>query len=103
MRVVRLSITFNDQLNELLAQGEDMFGIAVAEQKKSAVYSTIKTFLARHPNAKPAHPALGLRAYPISRTPFIVLYDFDDREVRIHFIVHRHSDLGEIDLSKVEW
>jgi len=102
-RLVRLSITFNDQLNELLAQGEDRFGVEVARQKKAAVYATIKTFLARHPRAKPPHVTLRLRTYPISTTPFIVLYDFDDYELRIHFIVHRHSDLSEIDPSKVEW
>ena len=75
MRAVRLSITFNDQLNELLDWGEQRFGIAVAEQKKSIVYTTIEQFLARYPKTKRRDPAHGLCVYPISKTPFVVLYD----------------------------
>jgi hypothetical protein len=51
MRTVRFSLTFNDQFNELLEQGEHRFGI--------------ERFLARHPNAKRPDPAHGLCAYPI--------------------------------------
>ena len=103
MRTVRLSLTFNDQFNELLDQGEHSFGIAVAEQKKNAVYTTIERFLARYPNSKQRNPIHGLCAYPISKTPFVVLYDFDDSELRVHFIVHKHADLRDLDPSTVEW
>ena len=57
MRTVRLSVTFNDQLNVFLDQGEQRFGIAVVEQKKNLVYSTIERFIVRHPNANGAIPA----------------------------------------------
>jgi hypothetical protein len=36
MRTVRFSLTFNDQFNELLEQGEHRFGIAVVEKKKTS-------------------------------------------------------------------
>jgi hypothetical protein len=58
MRTVRYSLTFNNQFNELLDQGEHRFGIAVVEQKKDIVYTTIERFLARHPNAKRPEPSL---------------------------------------------
>ncbi len=103
MRAVRLSITFNDQLNELLDHGEQRFGMVVAEQKKLIVYTTIEQFLARYPNTKRRDPAHGLCVYPISKTPFVVLYDFDDNELRVHFIFHKHADLRELDPLAVEW
>jgi plasmid stabilization system protein ParE len=103
MRAVRLSITFNDQLNELLDWGEQRFGIAVAEQKKLIVYNTIEQFLARYPKTKRREPAHGLCVYLISKTPFVVLYDFDDSELRVHFIFHKHADLRELDPMTVEW
>ena len=62
MRTVRLSVTFNDQLNVLLDQGEQRFGIAVVEQKKNLVYSTIERIIVRHPNAKRRDPGHGLCA-----------------------------------------
>jgi plasmid stabilization system protein ParE len=103
MRAVRLSITFNDQLNELIAQGEDQFGIAVAEVKKQKVYSTIRSHLAHHPRTKKPHSRLGLVVYPVTDTPFVVLYDFDDAELRIHFVFHRHADLRDLDPKSVGW
>ena len=103
MRTVRFSLTFNDQFNELLEQGEHRFGIAVVEQKKDIVYTTIERFLARHPNAKRPDPTHGLCAYPISKTPLVVLYDFDDSELRLHFIFHKHADLRDLNPATVEW
>ncbi len=105
MRTVRYSITFNDQFNELLDQGEHRFGMAVVEQKKNIVYSTIEEFLARYPNAKRRDDDLpyGLYAYPISKTPFVVLYDFDDIELRVHFIFHKHADLRDLNPSIIDW
>jgi plasmid stabilization system protein ParE len=103
MRDVRLSLTFNDQLNELLAQGEDRFGAAVADEKRKLVYSCIRTFLASHPDTTRPHRRLGLVAYPVNDTPFMLLYDFDDTELRVHFIVHRNTDLRNVDLASVEW
>ena len=103
MRTVRFSLTFNDQFNELLEQGEHRFGIAVVEQKKDIVYTTIERFLARHPNAKRPDPTHGLCAYPISKMPFVVLYDFDDSELRVHFIFHKHADLRDLNPATAEW
>ena len=103
MRKVRLSITLNDQFNELLDLGEHRFGIAVSEQKKNIVYTTIEHFLARYPKAKRPDFIHGLCAYPITNTPFVVLYDFDDIELRMHFIFHKKADLRDLNPATVDW
>ena len=103
MRTVRLSKTALDQLNALLAQGVEPFGVRVVAEKRDRVYATIEHFLAAHPAIKQPHPRLGLCVYPIIRTPFVVLYDFDDAELRVHFIFHRHADLRDLDPTSAEW
>lgn len=103
MRAIRLSVTFNDQLNELLDYGEVIFGTRITEQKKLAVYNAIEHYLGPHPGTRRPDPILGLCRYPVSRTPFVLLYDFDDAELRVHFIVHKHASLDELDPTSAEW
>ena len=103
MRSVRLSITFNDQLNELLAHGEDRFGTILADEKKALVFATIRGHLADFPASKARDPKLALHVYPVKNTPFVLLYDFDDSELRIHFVLHRRADLRHIDPADAEW
>jgi hypothetical protein len=67
------------------------------------VYATIEHVLAAFPAIKRSHPDLGLCVYPIARTPLVVLYDFDDSELRVHFVFHRHADLQDLDPTSVEW
>lgn len=103
MRQVRLSITFIDQLSELLAQGEDRYGAALVEEQKQKVYATIRNFLARHPGVKRRHKRLKLVVYPITDTPFVVLYDFDRKDLRVHFIFRASDPLRNLDPGSVEW
>ena len=101
-RVVR-SRTYVAQLKELLDQGIERFGIAVVEQKLALIDRTLEIFLAQHPKAKPPHPTLGLRVYPISGTPFLVLYDFTETDLRTHFIFHKNASLEDLDPGSAEW
>ncbi len=103
MRAVRFSITARDQLAQLLAQGVPKYGPAMVAQKRDLVFEVIDNFLVHHPRAKQPDPKLGLVVYPISNTPFAVLYEFDDLELRIHFIVPASSHLTEIDPLSAEW
>ena len=103
MRTVRYSKTALDQLNMLLAQGIPAFDSRVVSAKQDLVYDTVDQFLAAHPKTKRPHPTLKLRVYLISKTPFVVIYDFDDIELRVHFIVHRSADLSRLDPSSAEW
>ena len=102
MRAIKLSRTFNEELAELLAQGIDRFGHIVVAQKRALVFHTIQNFLAHYP-VRPIDPDLGICAYPITSAPFVVIYDYDDDELRVHLIIHASADRTLIDLSTVIW
>jgi plasmid stabilization system protein ParE len=102
-RTVRFSKTFNDQFVELLDWGARHFGERVAENKQQRVYATIEGLLATFPAIKQQHPELGLVIYPITGTPFVVLYDYDEHELRVHFIMHGQADLADLDPSSAIW
>lgn len=103
MRTVRFSKTFANAFDAHIADGEQEFGPDVARQKRRIVTSTITGFLARHPETKQIHPSLGLVVYPIAKTPFFILYDFDDAELRVHFVFIKGKPLNDIDPASVEW
>ena len=103
MRTVKLSQTFHDQLNELLDQGEQRFGLAVIEQKKAIVYATIRQHIVFFPASRLRDPDLGLHFYPVSKTPFVLVYDYDDAELRIHFVLHKRADRSRIDTTDIQW
>lgn len=103
MRRVVYSVTFHDQLRALLEMGLPHFGAAIIAEKRDLVRATIETFLAAYPAVKRPHPELGLVAYPVRDTPFVVLYDFDDAELRVHFILHKHASLDELDPLAAQW
>lgn len=87
----------------LIAHGEQQFGFDVARAKRAIVKDVIERFLVAHPGAKQEDPELGLCIYPISRTPFVVVYDYDDTELRLHFIFHQSADLRHLDPLSAEW
>ena len=100
-RVVR-SKTCVAQLKELLEQGVAKFGTRVALEKWCLLDDAVDTFLAVHPRAKRPDTRFGLHVYPVTGTPFLVIYDFDDHELRVHFIVHRSADLRDLGPATVE-
>jgi hypothetical protein len=101
MRLVRLSQSFRDEFARLLAQGVH-FGPRVVSDKTRRVVYAVEQVLAAHPK-RPIDPVLGICAYHVHRTPFVVLYDFDDSELRVHLIIHAKADRSLIDLSAVVW
>ena len=102
MRSIRYSRTFYDELFELLSQGIGRFGPRVVAEKRGRVFSAIQTILAHYP-VRPVDPELGLCAYHVGATPFVVVYDYDDIELRIHLVMHAAMDRRRVDLSSVEW
>jgi plasmid stabilization system protein ParE len=102
MRSVRLSKTYDDEFEVLLAQGLPRFGVRVIRAKRDLVERCIQDVLAHHPR-RPVDPELGLCVYPVGRTPFVLLYDYDDYELRIHLIIHGAMDRTSLDLSTVVW
>jgi plasmid stabilization system protein ParE len=99
----RFPWTFNDQLIDQIDFGERRFGRRVAEQKKEKVLATIEGLLARTPAVTRPHPTLGLVVYPVTDTPFMVLYDFTETELRVHFVLHKRASLEDLDPNSAEW
>ena len=67
------------------------------------LYDTIKDILAHNPGIKRRDSVLRLVVYPINGTPFFILYDYDDSELRVHFVFINGKPLREIDPKSVEW
>lgn len=103
MRTVRVSRTAIEQLATLLEQGARAFGPRVVEEKRFKVYQTLHTHLALHPRTKRPHRRLKLVVYPVTDTPFVVLYDYDDTELRVHFLLHHRTSLRDLDPTSAEW
>ena len=102
MRAIRLSRTYREELLELLSQGVPRFGATVVAEKRKRVIDTIDNFLAHHP-VRPVDPIIGICAYPVTGVPFVILYDYDDAELRIHLVIHASADRTLVDLSTVVW
>lgn len=103
MRSVRYSKTFADELEILLAQGEPKFGATVVNAKMQLVRSTVVNHLAQFPGTGRLEPEHGLYVWAVRRTPFVLLYDFTEAELRIHMVVHKSADRTTLDPSRVEW
>ncbi len=102
MRRIRLSKTFTAEGEKLLEQGVPRFGERVVEEKRNLITRTIEQHLAYFPR-RTVDPILGICAYPITGAPFVLLYDYDDEELRVHLIIHASADRSLINLSTVEW
>jgi hypothetical protein len=100
---LRISKTFDRQLVELLDQGAERFSEAIIDEKRRLVYDTLRNTILPFPGLKRADGTLGLVVYPITKTPFVVLYDFNDAEVRVHLILHRKADIDLTDRASIEW
>jgi hypothetical protein len=103
MRTVRLSVTFNDRLNELLDRGEIEFGRELVEEKRRLVYAAIRQYIAVFPGSRRRDETLALHIYPVANTPFLLAYDFDETEVRIHYILPAKSDRIPVDPADIIW
>ena len=102
MREIRYSRTFYAELAELLEQGIDRFGPKVVAEKRAKVLDTISNFLVHHP-VRTADAIIGKCAYHVTGTPFLLIYDYDDAELRIHLVVHASADRKPFDPASVEW
>jgi hypothetical protein len=103
MRAIRVSRSHLTALYELLAFGEARFGSPVVDDKRARVERTIEHILSRYPGIGRYEASLGVYSYPVAGTPFVLLYDFDDAELRVHLVVHAHADRSRAPLGDVEW
>ena len=103
MRRIRRSITFVEQLERLLEQGIAKFGLGIADEKRHRLEVMIDTYLVRHPRMGLRDDALGLYVYPITNAPFVVIYDFDEDELRLYAVLHQRADRRRFDPTTVQW
>ena len=105
MRAIVRSKTYQAQLKRLLELGAARFGTTLVEQKLATLDLAIEQLLAVFPRTKTRDPYLGLVVYPVTNTPFIVVYDFDAHELRVHFVFSAGAGerLEDLDPNSAEW
>jgi plasmid stabilization system protein ParE len=102
MRRVVPSRTYVAQLQVFIEQGIARFGLAVANRTLARIERTIE-HLAHFPASKKPDAKFGLTVSRVARTPFVVLYDCDDAELRVHFILPASADRRGLDPASAEW
>lgn len=102
MRHVHFSKTSLDTFNSMLGQGAKRFGKGVAYDKQSRVYNTANLHIALYPD-KRFDKKLQLYIYRVAKTPFVIMYEFDDAEVRVFYILHGRASRKDLKKSSVEW
>ena len=102
MRTARISITAQVQLRELLAQGAKYYEPIFLETKRLLFYAAVRSLL-DFPARRATNRGLGLRLYRVQSTPFLIAYDFDEVELRIHTVFHHHADRHLENLRAIEW
>ena len=100
---IRFSRTARDQFQILLAHGAEKFGIDLADQKRRLVEDCIANYLIDHPEHGLRDKGRSFFHHRVAKTPFTVVYDFDENELRILFIVHSRADRRRLDPVSVEW
>jgi plasmid stabilization system protein ParE len=86
MRAVRYAQFAESSLRALLAQGALKFGVDVADEKRLLLRSCVSTYLAEFPHHGLKTTGQTFRHYPVTDTPFTLVYDYDDAELRVLFI-----------------
>ena len=104
-RKVAYSKTFIEQLLDVTERGEREYGERLAQEKKKRVFNVLDTTIATTPAIKPRHAKLGLVVYPVTKTPFLVIYDYDNLEVRVVacLLTGAGDRLEDFDPNAVEW
>jgi plasmid stabilization system protein ParE len=103
MRTVRYAQSAEASFQTLLAQGAEKFGVEVADGKRLLLRACVSTYLAVYPHHGLRIPAQSFRHYPVADTPFVVVFDYDDTEVRVLFIVHQRADRRHLNRAEVAW
>ena len=103
MRRIRRSLSYSEAFETLLEQGLHKFGFRVIDEKRERVEAFVSEFLATYPRTGTFDPDLGFFVLPVSKTPFVLVYDFDDAELRLQLIVHNRADRSQIDPTRIIW
>ena len=74
-----------------------------AHEKRRLLQTCVRNYLAEHPHHGLRTLGQSFRHYPVTETPFTVVFEYDDIELRVLFIVHQRADRRRLKLSDVEW
>lgn len=102
-RRITISRTARENFNILLAQGVEKFDLDVVDEKRQLVFKTLETHLSENPHHGLTDRVRGLRHFHVSKTPFLIVYEYDDTDLRVLFIVHASQDRRHLNPSTVEW
>ena len=103
MRRVVYSKNALQNLQRLIEQGVERFGETVARAKGRTLMTFVETRLASQPRLGQRVRELKLYKYEVRVAPLVVLYEFDDDELRVHDVVHARTDIPNTDLSEIAW
>ena len=103
MRHVQIAASARSFFQTMLEQGADKFGLAVAMEKERLVYQTLESQVAEDPHLGIYDQHLNLFTYHVSETPFVLVYEYDETDVRVLFIVHERADRRRLDTANVAW
>lgn len=103
MRSVRISTTARQQLHDLLEQGRVHYSPATLQAKYQLVRDVALDYLTVFPEAHRQEPERGLRLFAVPKTPFVIAYDFDAIEVRVHLVFHRKENRRTARHDTIEW
>ncbi|KAF2989362.1 hypothetical protein OGR47_07760 [Methylocystis sp. MJC1] len=103
MRSIRVSRTYLAALHDLLAFGHTRFGRAVVDEKRKRISDVIRNVLAVYPTIGGFDESHGIHFHAVSGTPFVLLYDFDEAELRIHLVIHRRANRSSVDVANIDW
>jgi plasmid stabilization system protein ParE len=100
---VRIAISAQRFFQAMLEQGAEKFGVAIAREKERLVYDTLHTYLAHYPHHGLTTPGQRFLHYPVKDTPFTIVYEYNNKDLRVFYILHKHADRRNLDLHEVEW
>jgi hypothetical protein len=104
MRSIRFSLTALQSLELLLGLGSAYYSDEFLTYQKNRVFDSVRVHLLAFPEACPVNKTFrNLRIYNVKHTPFAVVYDFDDTELRIRQIVHRRANRTPASVANIQW
>ena len=103
MRTVRYSLTAERMFHAMLHEGAEKFGVDVAEEKRRLLVNCVRDYLAEHPHHGLRTRGKSFLHYPVQSTPFTVVYDYDNNELRVLYILHKRADRRNLTPTNVDW
>ena len=103
MRTVKTSLTARRQLKDILTEGVQKFGEDVADRTATRIDIAVHSLLCHFPDWFAKEAYRGLHTYAVPKTPVVVAYNFDEKELRVHFIFHQGQNREGWKPTDAQW